>query len=348
MKKLKILILVLMCFLCFGCYDNKELNEIGIVTMMLVKYEDNNYTTYVELLNPKKEAEKSSFFIKGTGKTMEESISNAEENTYLNFDFSHMYTFIYNKEIINNHLNEISDYVIRNNQIRKDLNTYTSEDIDAFLEFKPENDSSVGESLWFIDKNQEKVGSLFYTSDFREILHSRLNKDVFYIGEINIKDESISFDNVYACFDNKAVMTIDKKALLLHSILNKKVKNFKFKDDASYNAYKYKVKTNAKKDEINININVNLRIVNVYNNKITSYKDIKDLEKNASNYLEKIFLDSISYSKEIGYDLYDLNGIYYEYYPKEKTDDSFKKIKVNINVNADINEKGLTLKGGET
>ena len=348
MKTLKIIILIICSFICFGCYDNKELNEIGIVTMMLTKYEDNKYTTYVEVLNPKKEAEESSYFISGIGKTMEESVDNAEENSYLEFDFSHMYTIIYNNEIIDNHLNEISDFVIRNNQIRKDLNTYTSENLESFLELKPKSDSSIGEMLWLIDKNQEKVGSNFYTSDFREILHSRLNKDVFYIGEINVKNDTISFDNVYICFDNKKIMPIDKKSILLYEILNKKINTFKFKDDVSYKAYKYKVRTKARKEEIIINIDIDLRIINTYDNNITSYEDITILEENASDYLEKLFLDSIDYSKEIGYDLYDLNGIYYGFYPKYKEDYSFKKLKVKFNINTNINEKGLTLKGGET
>ena len=80
MKLFKIMLLIIFSFICFGCYDNKELNEIGIVTMMLTKYEDNKYTTYVEVLNPKKEAEESSYFISGIGKTMEESVDNAEED----------------------------------------------------------------------------------------------------------------------------------------------------------------------------------------------------------------------------------------------------------------------------
>ena len=106
---MKKILLILIVLLMTGCMDYDELNDIGVVTMMEISYNNKHYDVTLEILNTNKDVEESSYFINGTGRTFEEAINDCKSHSYLKPNFSHMYVAILDKNIINNKLKNYND-----------------------------------------------------------------------------------------------------------------------------------------------------------------------------------------------------------------------------------------------
>ena len=100
----KIILIIILLLLC-GC-DYKELNSLGIVTMITIDYKDNSYITNVELLNINKNSNNKSIIVKGKGKTLKEALDNAEDYSEYIFSYSHLYTIIISESLLSNKQSE--------------------------------------------------------------------------------------------------------------------------------------------------------------------------------------------------------------------------------------------------
>ena len=176
----KILLVFIILFMT-GCMDYNELNDIGIVTMMEISYKNKHYDVTLEILNTNKDVKESSYFINGNGKTFEEAINDCKSHSYLKPNFSHMYVAILDKNIINNKLKNIYDYLIRDIEIKKDFIVLTSDNIEKINSFDNINSLSIGEYIYKINKNQRTNSTDYFTNNFREIIHSILNNTTYYI-----------------------------------------------------------------------------------------------------------------------------------------------------------------------
>ena len=145
---MKKVIILLICLMLCGC-DYKELNNLGIVTMITIDY-DKEYKVNVEVLNNDKKSNSKSCILKGKGKSLDEAITNAENKSDYVFNYSHIYVIILSKKVINN--NVIHDYLTRNKDLRKDFYVLYSNDIDSITKYK--TNGSIGETLYkTIDNN---------------------------------------------------------------------------------------------------------------------------------------------------------------------------------------------------
>ena len=342
MKKILLLFIIL---LAAGCMDYNELNDIGIVTMMEISYKNNQYDVTLEMLNTNKNVDESSYFIKGTGKTFEEAINNCKSQSYLKPNFSHMYVAILDENIINNKLNNIYDYLIRDIEIKKDFIMLTSNDIEKINSFDNINTISIGEYIYKINKNQRSNSPDYFTNNFREIVHSILNNTTYYIGSISIENNNFIFDHVYLIDKNKKVLKIDNESLLLYLLLYNEIKSFELNGNVSLTVYKYKPDIKITRKEIIITITMDTKLSNIYDNKIFSYSDLNKIEKHANAKLKERFEKSISYSIN-NYDLYGIDRLYYNKYPKLYKKNIYKKLKYKVVVKTNVDEKGLTFKAG--
>lgn len=342
---MKKLLLIFIIILLTGCMDYNELNDIGIVSMMEISYEDNYYKVTLEILNSNEDVDDTSYFINGKGKTLEEAINDCKSHSYLKPNFSHMYVVILDENIINDKLKNIYDYLIRDIEIRKDFMVYVSNDIKSINNFDNINSPSIGEYIYKISKNQRKKSSTYFTNNFREIVHSVLNKNNYYIGSIGIDNDDFTFKDVYLIKNNKKRLKIDNKALLLYLILYNKIESFELNGKVSLYAYKYKTTIKTTKDRITIKIKLDTKLSNIYDNSIFTYNDLNKIEKKADDMLKEKFENSISYSINT-YDLYNIDALYSNKYPKQGDKDIYKNLNYTIIVKTNIDEKGLTFKAG--
>ena len=334
----KVIILILSILLLSGC-DYKELNNLGIITMITLDYKDNSYIANVELLNINKDSNKKSIIIKGNGKTLDKALNNAESDSEYIFNYSHLYTIIISDSLATKKQREIDDYLIRNKDLRKDFLIFYSSDIHNILKYKTNMSNSIGESIFNIVNNSK---STFLTSKYREIIHSRLNKSSYLIGNIENKNNTFKFNNYYLFTNNKKVI-IDKEYAFLYGLLNNKVKTFNINyNDNSFKVYGYNIKTKCKNNDIKIIVKPRIKILGLNNQDIDTYKNINKLEKRLNKQIESRINKIINYSYKENIDINNLENIYYLKYKKHI---NFQNIKVNTIVKSTINEKGLSKEG---
>ena len=142
----KILLILISLLLC-GCYDYNELADIGIVTTMFVEYEDDKYVIHLEVLDSNKNTNEASFFLNGTGYTIEDALNDIYSKSTTHIYLSHMNAVTLAKDVAREKLDEIYDYFIREIDIRKDFYVLISEHPSDFFELKTQSNKSVGESI---------------------------------------------------------------------------------------------------------------------------------------------------------------------------------------------------------
>jgi hypothetical protein len=330
MKKYIIIIITL---LLTGCNYN-ELNDIGLVSLINVEYKDNMYKTTLEIINTNKDNNKVSDFITATSSSFEESLQIIKSNYNLDPNYSHIYAIIVDDNILNNKLDEIINYLTRSTNIRKDILLYTSSN-NFLKEYNDTNKLSIGEKIYNINKNQKINGSLYITSNLRDIIHLKLNNEPYIISDINLKDNNILYSKKLYILDKNYKQKIDKKYMLLFNLIKKNINSFYIKDNKSnYEIYNYTIKTLVNENSIDIYLNLDAKILST-NKNINTAKEIKVLEKKLSKKIKNELYKSINYSKRINSDIYGINL----YYNKNK----YKNIKYNIKIKTNINEKGLSL-----
>ena len=327
---MKKVIILLICLMLCGC-DYKELNNLGIVTMITIDY-DKEYKVNVEVLNNDKKSNSKSCILKGKGKSLDEAITNAENKSDYVFNYSHIYVIILSKKVINN--NVIHDYLTRNKDLRKDFYILYSNDIDSITKYK--TNESIGESLYkTIDNN-----ALFITSIYRDIIHARLNKQSYFIGNVELNNNEFLFKEVISI--NNKTTKLNQKDTLLYALLNKKIESFIISSKNTYKIYSYKIKTKLNNNTLTIFLKPNVRITSLKEGDISTYEGLKN-EEILVNKITKEKLDNIlNYSYKKNIDFNNLENIYYLKYGKKI---KLKEIKVKVIVKSSINEKGLSMKG---
>ena len=73
---MKKIILILIIFLLTGCYDYNELNDLEIISSIIVDYKDNEYKVHLEVVNTNENGEHGSYFLSGSGKNLESALNN--------------------------------------------------------------------------------------------------------------------------------------------------------------------------------------------------------------------------------------------------------------------------------
>ena len=120
MKKVILILFILLG--CTGCFDYTELNDMALVSGISIDYDQNQFNVSFEILNTQNkenvETDEKVFFAYGSGA----SISEAFSNTSLEIaDFpymAHLKTIVISEEVAKYHVEEIIDFLIRDNHIR--------------------------------------------------------------------------------------------------------------------------------------------------------------------------------------------------------------------------------------
>lgn len=341
MKKIFLIIVVL---LLTGCYDYNELTDLAIVSTMIIDYKDDEYVVNLEILETKGNISKTSFFLEGRGDNFENAIIDTYSKTPKHIYFNHMFTVILSKSIAMNKLEDIYDFFIIDNDVRKDTIFVLSDDIDKFLNFETENKLSIGESIKSIFKYSKLQNGKYQTVNFREILNCYLNKKNYFLSSVKIENEDITLSDVYLINENKLSYKIESKYVLLANIIDNNVNSFLISiDENTYQIYRCKADVKVYDDRMDFKINVSARLFGKSRVPNSSKDDIKKIEESIKNYLKQYVIDSLKYSSQIHKDIYNLNYKYYLYFPNKDNKDIFESLKYRTSIDVTFNEKGLLL-----
>lgn len=342
MKKIILLILV---FLMTGCYDYNELNDLEIVSSLLIDYKDNNYTAYLEVINTNETATVGSKFIEGRGTTLEAAINNIYKDSNLMPFFSHMSSLIISENVAKENIEPLFDYLARDTEIKKSFLFFLADDIDSLLEYEAEPRQSLGENLKKILYNNVRYNGKYSSLNLREILYRYLREIPYVIGKVKLIDKDLYLEDTCLFVDNKLQFVIDGPAALLVNMLRGENKTYEIYDDISYLVNGYKLGYKVFEDKIELELSGNIRITSIKDKVDLSSEGIKKLEKEINAKQEKYLLDIINYAKKKNTDIYGFNHQYYLNYPRLIEKDSWKKLDYSVKVDLKISEKGLLYEG---
>lgn len=343
----KLVVLLFSIFLLTGCYDYVELDEMKLVSSVIIDYKDDEYLVTLELLNASKDADEGSVFIDASGKSLEEAINNARSNVDADPYFGHMSALFITDDFAEAGIKPTFDFLARNVEIRKDFYIFLTDDADSLKEYE----SNAGESLGINVKKTymrsiEKNGK-YKTCNLREVFRKYLRNQNYVIGSVEVEDNKINLVDNFVFKDNKKGLEIEEDIALLINLMEGNTNSFLVDGNTSYEIHEYKMEIKAKKDKIIMKLSGSGRIKSAKDGAYT-YEDVKKASKDVSEKLKTRIEDIVEYSKRIGIDILGFNNIYYQYYPRLVESDTWKTIDYQVEVDIGIGDKGMimsTLKG---
>ncbi len=340
---MKKLIIVLLVLLCTGCYDYNELNDLEIVSAMVVDYEEGEYVVNIEVLDTSDAADKGSYFLKGKGKTLSEAMNDVYFGSSSTPFYSHMKTLIVSDTVAKNGIEDFLDFLLRDTRIRKDFYMFVCEDVDEILDYETEPKESIGELSRMSAKRNQEGNGRFTTSVFREVIFDYLRDNYYMLGTIGIENETIMLEDTYVFIDNKMAFKIDQNAVLFANILNELNTKFRVYGDYTFEIYGYKLGMDVSKDKITLNLKGQVRLLEASADSSLNEIALKEIESNLNKLLEQTGMEIIDYAKRLNHDIFNFNYYYYLHYPRLVEDDTWKTVEYDFHSDVSISEKGLLL-----
>ena len=380
--KIKKIIILLIIISLTGCYDNKELNNIAILTATEINKVDDNYIINAEVVNPQapdKQTTKASPFIiyTGTGKTIQEAYRQIKLSSSRYLYPEHLQVLIINENLAKEDITEVLDFYLRDPTIRTEFNVLIGRDEDILSTTTPIEEissSSINETI----KTNNRFQGVTNLTTLNELTIMSLNPNVeIILPSIKLKnkkkesdtEENINntkIDTMYelsglAIFkNNKLLGYLDNNQSISYNIIKNQVKSSILTYECEKNKYLSteiigsKTKIAIKNNQININVEANTTInESNCNLKLNEAKNISSLEKDLSIYLKNNLENDINYIRDnYNSDVFGfLDEIYkhnYKEYLKIKDnwyDNIYKNYPINITTKISIVSKGNIMEG---
>jgi len=320
----KILIILLLILLTTGCTSYTELNDLGIVSILGIDYNDNKYEIYVGMIEGEQDdgtLDKQYKTYSSKGTTLDEAFQNIYIQSSKKVYLSHIDLLIVTENTINYCLKDIINNFLNNNEYRNNFNMVITKDLKEILE----NNIPADEINKLITINQQESGTTS-SIDFETFLKNILIDKNSYLPYIDmINEETIKATTIKLIKDYKIFDTLSEDQTILFNLLNNKIKKAKYHN---IHIYENEILFQYRKNEIIIKVQ-------------------STIDKNKEEYqttLKKELKELIIYYLEKDYDLIKLkHKLYqnnYRYY-KTHQNDILKHIKLNIIIKINIKNNYL-------
>lgn len=350
MKKLIIFLVVV--FLLTGCYDNIELDDLAIISGVGVDYKDDKFYLTYEILSDTKTLENTtlqSYTVSGSGKTISEAFINTNYKVSKKAYFSHLKVLILSNEIVNGHFEKITDYIIRDTNLRSDFKVLVANNTspEKILKNVDENHPVASEVVVNLIDNEKYNNNLVIGETFREILAKLIsNKYDVILNTISIKDNEIAIDNSYIFKNFKYQDTLNKKNSALYNLLTKNISALEFQKKYDKGIVAITITNSDSKIDITSNeIKLNLKLEGkiIENNPKFNLKNTnayKKLNKDFETVIKKDLKKFINILQENNSDILGLEESYYKKTRKDNKD-LWTTADIEVSVNLKINTKGF-------
>ena len=374
--KIKKIILLFTIFILTGCYDNKELNDIAILTATEINKINNNFIINAQVVNPQAPDKSSNieapFIIyTGTGKTIQEAYRQIKLSSSRYLYPEHLQIVIINENIAKEDITQILDFYLRDPSIRTEFNVLIGKDENIISTTTPIDQISSSSILKTLETNNRFQGVTNLTT-LNELTIMSLNPNTEIILPSikidNINDESDTTQNT----DSTKVNSMYKLSGLAIFKNNKLLDYLTDNESFSYNIIKNHINSSiityecekdkylsaeiisSKNQKINIDINIKATInESACNLNLNHNNNLKLLENNLSTYLENNISNDINtirnkYNSDVFGFLDEIYKHDYKTYLKVKDNwynETYKTIPININTKINIISKGNIMEG---
>ena len=320
MKKNKIIFIILIILIFItGCLNYVELNDIGIINVVGITKEENNYIVSVNMLNPSvkdQNEENENYKVKAI------SIDQAFDKLYLlttkSINLSHLELLILSNNLEKQDYDKIITFFFNRNDSRNTFNTVILENYndDSLFKFSYKDINSL------IDTNHIDDG-IVAPKTFDKVSEDILNLDISYIPTISIKDkiEILGYRTVYS----------DEKLLSI-------------KESITYNFLTNKIlKANLIDQNLNIKIDKTLTSISVnnstieinINSTITNYSKDINIDKKYNKIIKEYILEFLN-NNNTNYFKNLVKKYNYNYYKNNNNMKLDFKIKVKSKINEEV------------
>lgn len=354
MKKIIVLAFFIL-FLTTGCYDYVELNKVAIVSGISIDYIEDEYHVSYEILNTKSKQDnpdaKDVYIAKGKG----ENISEAFHDTTLEIAktpiLSHLKTVVLSEEIAENHIENILDYLARENYIRKIFLMVVAKDYAAYeiLENTDTNNPIASTAIKELIENTDYRDNIATPINFEQFGADLINpRTDAYISSITINNGELALGpiGIFDDFEMKAFLT--EKESSVFNVLTNTSKEKQIKIDCPndsnkfimFNTYKTpETSIEIKNNDVTISTEVEVRIVENhcdYNFKKEETYEI--LQKSLSKKLKSDIQETVETLLKYNSDVLKVKDLYYKKYKK---DINATKLNYKYEAKAIINRNGI-------
>ena len=381
----KIILTIFLLTSLTGCYNYRELNEMAVVTGVAIDKEDNEYKTQIQVINPNKgsnmqKTDQADFITFTTKeKTIQDALRKTVTKTSRRVYANHIQILIISEDIAKDNLRNVLDFFIRTPEARMDFYVVIANKdkaTDILNVLTPLTNASAVD----INKNLESVNK--YTGSvslvtFNDLINMYLNPNLEIIlptikiignnkNSDNTKNlnETSNYSNIkidkmsifknnkltnYLTYDESIALNFIKNEIndtLIRYKCNKdnylvaQIKNSNTKINYKNKEIYIKIKSDGKLSEVNCDID------------LTNNKEIDKINKNLEHTIKKKINKLINKAKnEYKTDFLGFKDLIYKtdykHYNKIKNnwDNYFQNIKVNIDVDVNMYEKGNLLGG---
>ncbi|WP_208590973.1 Ger(x)C family spore germination protein [Gracilibacillus suaedae] len=135
--KYKICLLWIICCMLTGCWSSNELNSLGLASAIAIDKQNNNYRLTVQTINPDEVAEQNRTSrtavttYSATEETIFEALRKLTEITPRKIYVAHLRIFVVSEEIAKEGINDVLDFISRDHELRTDFAIIVSTEDDA-------------------------------------------------------------------------------------------------------------------------------------------------------------------------------------------------------------------------
>ena len=350
----KLIIIFLIMTLCSGCFNYIEINNMVIISGIGIDYKNDMYKITFESLYQDKSSSDSNFekgIIKnGIGKTIPEAFDNLTLSLEKEPYFAHLKVVVISENVANEHLNELFDFFLRNNDIRNIFLLVISKEAapeDILLssnEYFPVSSEKIKNIL----ENNIYSNYISKNKYFKNIASNYLSgKKNIIIPTVKLKSNDLVLDNLIIFNSKKPIAELDSKKILILSVIDNKNPRSIFTvncgDNKNVSIRIYKSKTNIKIEKSKYTLKNKLS-AEVIENSCGIDLDKEENQKKITNKFNELLTkeekELINYLKINNSDILGINNKYYIKF-RNKNNDYFKDSNYEVENELNINKKGL-------
>lgn len=384
----KIILLILPLIFLTGCQNYRELNELAIATAIEVDKIDNEFHLLVQVANPKNQNDASSAnqpqFVtyEASAQTLQQAFRNIVQESSRKIYGMHIQLLVITENIAKEDLQSMLDFFFRNVEIRKEfyviVDTSKSDDkllkvltpvtnlsSQSIMDTLETNNRFLGISNLvtfndlmdsYLDDNKELVlPTIYMTGNYEEGKNEEILKETD-------TETKIFLGNMAIFKDEKLLGYLTKEESLTINILKNEINDALITHECAKDKYttseitldKTDIKIDLKKLKITVTIK-GTGILAEYGceGNLTKENEIKKINKELNNYIEKIVKESINkINTNYNSDIYNFKDMIYKqnpkYYNKIKDnyyEEVFNKLTYEIKSQIELQGKGNIVGG---
>ena len=344
---MKKIIIILLTLLLTGCYDYVEIDDIGVVSGLIIDYIDSKYEITSQIIDNSNDNNIKLYTT--TCNQLSECIKEISIYSNKQIFMSHLKVLILTDSLINEQT-KYYDYFLRDPKSKMNFYVYSISNNDKKEFIKQIETYSLLDLKDLTDINSKELSSS-YKLNFLDLIYKELEPGIEIIyPSIAISDNKINLNGL----KSYSIKRIDLNNIdsITYNILTNNITNASLEIPCETEYFTIlinstKTKYKWKDEKFNFNIKLNSNITN-YNCKynLTNKETTKILSNHINQYIKRNVNHILQLSKKNEFDFIGIGNYIYKHdknyfdFDKYNWNHKLKDINVNVKVDATINSIG--------